>query len=165
MMSPWSAQAMPAWRLPLPLPVWAAARCCLPFLSTRSPICPAIRPSAARQKAISSGRSTHWAAKLGKAADACFLQSRMLNRGKGPAVHSLRVQADRVPAYHKLHETGLRKNATPGDQTGGDRSDPDRKRQSHRCGHIPGRTVCRLGSGHRHRNVSERQNSRGTGLL
>ena len=34
-----------------------------------------------------------------KAADACFLQSRMLNRGKGPAVHSLRVQADRV-RYH-----------------------------------------------------------------
>ena len=36
---------------------------------------------------------------MGKAADKCFLQSRMLNRGKGPAVHSLRVQADRV-MYH-----------------------------------------------------------------
>lgn len=36
---------------------------------------------------------------MGKAADACFLQSRMLNRGKGPAVYSLRVQADRVQ-YH-----------------------------------------------------------------
>lgn len=36
---------------------------------------------------------------MGKGADACFLQSRMLNRGKGPAVHSLRVQADRVQ-YH-----------------------------------------------------------------
>lgn len=36
---------------------------------------------------------------MGKAADECFLQSRMLNRGKGPAVHSLRVQADRVK-YH-----------------------------------------------------------------
>lgn len=33
---------------------------------------------------------------MGKAADACFIQSRMLNSGKGPAVHSLRVQADRV---------------------------------------------------------------------
>nr|WP_317412860.1 tRNA uridine-5-carboxymethylaminomethyl(34) synthesis enzyme MnmG [uncultured Solibaculum sp.] len=32
---------------------------------------------------------------MGKAADACFLQSRMLNRGKGPAVHSLRAQIDR----------------------------------------------------------------------
>ena len=36
---------------------------------------------------------------MGKAADACFLQSRMLNRGKGPAVYSLRVQADHVK-YH-----------------------------------------------------------------
>ncbi len=36
---------------------------------------------------------------MGKAADATFLQSRMLNRGKGPAVHSLRVQSDRV-RYH-----------------------------------------------------------------
>lgn len=36
---------------------------------------------------------------MGKGADACFIQSRMLNRGKGPAVHSLRVQADRTK-YH-----------------------------------------------------------------
>lgn len=33
---------------------------------------------------------------MGKAADATFLQSRVLNLGKGPAVHSLRVQSDRV---------------------------------------------------------------------
>ena len=36
---------------------------------------------------------------MGRAADATFLQSRILNRGKGPAVHSLRVQSDRVK-YH-----------------------------------------------------------------
>ncbi len=36
---------------------------------------------------------------MGIAADATFLQSRMLNRGKGPAVHSLRVQTDRRK-YH-----------------------------------------------------------------
>ncbi|MDD7184658.1 MAG: tRNA uridine-5-carboxymethylaminomethyl(34) synthesis enzyme MnmG [Oscillospiraceae bacterium] len=36
---------------------------------------------------------------MGKGADKCFIQSRMLNKGKGPAVHSLRVQADRV-MYH-----------------------------------------------------------------
>ena len=36
---------------------------------------------------------------MGRGADECFIQSRMLNRGKGPAVHSLRVQADRVK-YH-----------------------------------------------------------------
>ena len=32
---------------------------------------------------------------MGKAADKCMIQSRMLNRGKGPAVHSLRAQIDR----------------------------------------------------------------------
>ena len=32
---------------------------------------------------------------MGKTADKCFLQMRMLNRGKGPAVHSLRAQIDR----------------------------------------------------------------------
>ena len=36
---------------------------------------------------------------MGIAADATFLQSRMLNMGKGPAVHSLRVQTDRK-MYH-----------------------------------------------------------------
>lgn len=32
---------------------------------------------------------------MGRAADKCFIQSRILNRGKGPAVHSLRAQIDR----------------------------------------------------------------------
>lgn len=36
---------------------------------------------------------------MGKAADASFIQSKMLNRGKGPAVHSLRAQMDRKK-YH-----------------------------------------------------------------
>ena len=43
---------------------------------------------------------------MGRAADATFLQSRMLNLGKGPAVHSLRVQADRS-AYHSLMKKTL----------------------------------------------------------
>ena len=40
---------------------------------------------------------------MGKAADANLLQSRMLNLGKGPAVHSLRAQIDRrkYAAYMK----------------------------------------------------------------
>ncbi len=38
---------------------------------------------------------------MGKTADACMLQSRMLNLGKGPAVHSLRAQIDRN-AYSKM---------------------------------------------------------------
>jgi tRNA uridine 5-carboxymethylaminomethyl modification enzyme len=38
---------------------------------------------------------------MGKAADKTMIQSRILNRGKGPAVHSLRAQIDRVK-YHNL---------------------------------------------------------------
>lgn len=45
---------------------------------------------------------------MGKAADATFIQSRMLNRGKGPAVHSLRVQSDRVK-YHIYMKSALEK--------------------------------------------------------
>jgi tRNA uridine 5-carboxymethylaminomethyl modification enzyme len=41
---------------------------------------------------------------MGKAADATFLQSRMLNRGKGPAVHSLRVQSDRRAYHHYMKQ-------------------------------------------------------------
>ena len=43
---------------------------------------------------------------MGKAADATFIQSRMLNKGKGPAVHSLRVQADRE-RYHVYMKRAL----------------------------------------------------------
>lgn len=48
---------------------------------------------------------------MGKAADANTLQSRMLNRGKGPAVHSLRAQIDRrdYSAYMK-HTMEKQKN-------------------------------------------------------
>ena len=48
---------------------------------------------------------------MGIAADATFLQSRMLNRGKGPAVHSLRVQTDRK-RYHMWMKHAL--ELTPG---------------------------------------------------
>ena len=46
---------------------------------------------------------------MGKAADRNMLQSRMLNRGKGPAVHSLRAQIDRrayaADMKHTLEQT------------------------------------------------------------
>ena len=43
---------------------------------------------------------------MARAADATMLQSRMLNLGKGPAVHSLRVQSDRM-AYHAYMKHAL----------------------------------------------------------
>ena len=48
---------------------------------------------------------------MARAADACCIQYRMLNRGKGPAVHSLRAQADRrrYQAYMK-HALELQEN-------------------------------------------------------
>lgn len=48
---------------------------------------------------------------MGKTADECFLQSRMLNRGKGPAVHSLRAQIDRRKYSDNMkHKLELQKN-------------------------------------------------------
>ena len=41
---------------------------------------------------------------MGRVADACFIQSRMLNRGKGPAVYSLRAQIDRAAYRLKMKE-------------------------------------------------------------
>ena len=41
---------------------------------------------------------------MGKAADATFLQSRVLNKGKGPAVYSLMVQEDR-----RIYQTEMKK--------------------------------------------------------
>ena len=42
---------------------------------------------------------------MGRAADATFIQSRILNRGKGPAVHSLRVQSDRAKYHGYMKKT------------------------------------------------------------
>ena len=42
---------------------------------------------------------------MGRAADACTIQSRMLNRGKGPAVHSLRAQIDRMQYARTMKHT------------------------------------------------------------
>lgn len=48
---------------------------------------------------------------MGRTTDECFLQMRMLNLGKGPAVHSLRAQIDRRE-YGKImkHKLELQKN-------------------------------------------------------
>ncbi len=41
---------------------------------------------------------------MGKNTDRTYIQSRMLNTAKGPAVHSLRVQADKVKYSHSMKE-------------------------------------------------------------
>jgi tRNA uridine 5-carboxymethylaminomethyl modification enzyme len=47
---------------------------------------------------------------MGRAADAVFIQSRMLNKGKGPAVYSLRAQVDRR-AYQALMKRTLERQS------------------------------------------------------
>ncbi|MBR1842045.1 MAG: tRNA uridine-5-carboxymethylaminomethyl(34) synthesis enzyme MnmG [Oscillospiraceae bacterium] len=47
---------------------------------------------------------------MGRAADKACIQYRMLNRGKGPAVHSLRAQADRYE-YRRVMKETLEKQA------------------------------------------------------
>ena len=42
---------------------------------------------------------------MARAADAACIQYRMLNRGKGPAVHSLRAQADRIKYREYMNHT------------------------------------------------------------
>ncbi len=55
---------------------------------------------------------------MGKAADACGLQFRMLNMGKGPAVHSPRAQVDR--AAYRLYMKCLLENTDGVDLTQGE---------------------------------------------
>ena len=50
---------------------------------------------AVQRKAIWCGRIDALGGEMGRTADAATIQSRMLNLGKGPAVHSLRAQIDR----------------------------------------------------------------------
>ena len=42
---------------------------------------------------------------MGKCIDHTFLQSKMLNRSKGPAVHSLRAQADKDAYSMRMRQT------------------------------------------------------------
>ena len=42
---------------------------------------------------------------MGKCIDKTFIQSKMLNRSKGPAVHSLRAQADKMAYIAEMRKT------------------------------------------------------------
>ena len=101
---------------------------------------------------------------MGRAADACFLQSRMLNRGKGAAVHSLRAQADRVK-YHNYMKFACEKTVEPIDQAGGNCTHLCRKRQSYRCDYNAWRILWRIGSHSGDGNLSQRQNPCRSGVV
>lgn len=73
--------------------------------STRSATCPAIPPSAARERGTWCVSSMALGGEMAKAADRCCIQYRMLNLGKGPAVHSLRAQADRRKYQEDMKHT------------------------------------------------------------
>ena len=68
---------------------------------------------------------------MGKAADQACIQYRILNRGKGPAVHSLRAQADRRE-YQKVMKAHPGAPGKPVGQAGGGHEALDRERPCHR---------------------------------
>ena len=50
--------------------------------------------------------------------DRTFIQSKMLNKSKGPAVHSLRAQADKAELQQKMRKV-LENTGASGNQAGG----------------------------------------------
>ncbi len=61
---------------------------------------------------------------MGKVIDKTFIQSKMLNQSKGPAVHSLRAQADKEQ-YSRTMRRGAGKPGKSGCQTDGSGKYPD----------------------------------------
>lgn len=93
---------------------------------------------------------------MGRTADATFLQSRMLNKGKGPAVHSLRAQIDRRE-YSKVmkHKLELQPNLQ---LKQAEIVDLYQEGGNWVLTHPHGRAVYRAGGGHRDRHLPRRQN-------
>ena len=85
---------------------------------------------------------------MGKVIDRTFIQSKMLNKSKGPAVHSLRAQADKADVQQNdAPRTGG--SGEPGDQTGrGCQSPMWKMERSRECRHFQVQhiTVRRLSS-------------------
>ena len=94
---------------------------------------------------------------MGLAADATYLQSRMLNKGKGPAVHALRVQTDRK-RYHEYMKHAL--ELTPGLAIHQAEIISIEVEDGHVKGvvHPAERGVWRKVRGHRHRHQPRRKN-------
>ena len=97
---------------------------------------------------------------MARAADACCIQYRMLNLGKGPAVHSLRAQADRRRYQEYMKHTlelqpNLRLMQAMVVNIDSD-ADRHRTRRGHRRDDEPRRALPRARGHRRLRDVSER---------
>ena len=68
---------------------------------------------------------------MGKNIDKTFIQSKMLNKSKGPAVHSLRAQADKAE-----YSRSMRKVLEPVSRAGRSCRNSDRRRKNHRSQNI-----------------------------
>ena len=84
---------------------------------------------------------------MGKNIDKTFIQSKMLNQSKGPAVHSLRAQADK-----QAYSTEMRKtleNTARSDRASG------RTRAQHRCKNLLRSHLPRKSCGPLYRNLPQ----------
>ena len=79
------------------------------------------------------GSWTPWGARC-KGRDRACIQYRLLNRGKGPAVWSLRAQADRR-RYQEIMKHTLERAGAPVGEAGGDHRRICRARPGRRCAH------------------------------
>ena len=72
---------------------------------------------------------------MGKVIDRAFIQSKMLNQSKGPAVHSLRAQADKADYGRKLIEYAgsTSESGKSGDPADGSDGYFGGKREGNRC--------------------------------
>ena len=69
---------------------------------------------------------------MGKNIDKTFIQSKMLNKSKGPAVHSLRAQADKQAYSTEMRKT-LENQENLTIKTGRSNRTYRRRRKNHRC--------------------------------
>ena len=110
-MSSWSAEGTPDARLRWPLPGWDVVRRSSPFTWTRSRSCPAIPAVGGVGKGQLTREVDALGGEQGRNTDGSFVQIKMLNTSKGPAVRALRAQADK-----RLYEDWMKHRArrTPG---------------------------------------------------